>query len=93
MGISGALVWLGYEMGLWETNWVSCVVLTVTLDRSEVCSVLGIYTHATVILERWEGLVLVPGTSPVLKVGTWAEKPTRDGRAEGWLSPNLKFYL
>lgn len=28
------------------------------------------------ILERWEGLGLVPGTvSPVLKVGTWAEKP------------------
>lgn len=37
---------------------------------------LGIYAHAPVILERWEGLGLVPGTvSPVLKVGTWAEKP------------------
>lgn len=36
----------------------------------------GIYADAPVILERWGGLGLVPGTvSPVLKVGTWAEKP------------------
>lgn len=35
------------------------------------------------VLEGWEGLGLIPGTmSPVLKVGTWAEKPAKDGRAE-----------
>lgn len=55
---------------------------------------LGIYTHATVVLEGWEGLGLVPGTmSPVLRVGTWAEKPAKDGKAEGVLSLSLKPHL
>lgn len=54
----------------------------------------GIYSHATVAPEGWEGLGLVPGKmSPVLKVGTWAEKPATGGGAEGVLSLGLKPHL
>lgn len=55
---------------------------------------LGIFSYATVVLEGWEGLGLVPGKmNPVLKVGTWAEKPAKDGGAEGVLSRRLKPHL
>lgn len=57
---------LGHQLGFY------CSFNSDLLDCEGLCSVLGVYTHATVVLERWEGLGLVPGMmSPVLKVGTW----------------------
>lgn len=52
------------------------------------------FSQCNCVLEGWEGLGLVPGKmNPVLKVGTWAEKPAKDGGAEDVLSRGLEPHL